>query len=125
MCIDCGSTRTWYVQLPSAFAWIGWALCAFSLYALCTAKEKMEREQNDGIHQRMSGASLSVLALCVLSTVGSVIYLVNHGFGVPDALVLLCNAGAALCAGLMFSRRAMLKTRQVENPEKPQAKKQK
>ena len=125
MCIDCGSTRTWYVQLPSAFAWIGWALCAFSLYALCTAKEKMEREQNDGIHQRMSGASLSVLALCALSTVGSVIYLVNHGFGVPDALVLLCNAGAALCAGLMFSRRAMLKTRQVENPEKPQAKKQK
>lgn len=123
MCIDCGSTRTLYVQLPAAFAWIGWVLSAFSVWNLCTAKEKMEREQNDGIYERMSGASLSMLLLCLVASIGSLIYLIKHGFSALDALVLLCDLGAALTAWQMFSRRKGLATHPVENPEKPQTKK--
>ena len=125
MCIDCGSTRTWYVQLPAAFAWIGWVLAVYSLWNLLSYKERAEREQRDSICDRMSSGAFTVALFTAIASVGSVIYLIKNSIALPDILVLLCNFAALACAILMFSRRNRLNMRQVENPEKPQTKKQK
>ncbi len=125
MCIDCGSTRTWYVQLPAAFAWIGWVLAVYSLWNLLSYKERAEREQRDGICDRMSSGAFTVSLFTALASLGSLIYLVKNGITAADILVLLCNLAALACALLMFRRRAELEMRQVENPEKPQTKKKK
>lgn len=125
MCIDCGSTRTWYVQLPAAFAWIGWVLAVYSLWNLLSYKERAEREQRDGICDRMSSGTFTMALFTAIASVGAVIYLVKNSIALPDILVLLCNFAALACAILMFSRRKRLEMRQIENPEKPQTKKKK
>ena len=125
MCIDCGSTRTWYVQLPAAFAWIGWVLAVYSLWNLLSYKERAEREQRDGICDRMSSGAFTVALFTAIASVGAVIYLIKNSIALSDILVLLCNGAAFACALLMFSLRKRLNMRQVENPEKPQAKKKK
>jgi len=125
MCIDCGSTRTWYVQLPAAFAWIGWVLTVYSLWNLLSYKERAEREQRDGICDRMSSGTFTMTLFTAIASVGAVIYLIKNSIALPDILVLLCNFAALACAILMFSRRKRLEMRQIENPEKPQTKKRK
>lgn len=125
MCIDCGSTRTWYVQLPAAFAWIGWVLAVYSLWNLLCYKERAEREQRDGICDRMSSGAFTVALFTAIASVGSVVYLIRNAVTAADVLVLLCNLASLACAALMFSLRKRLEMHQVENPEKPQTKRKK
>lgn len=125
MCIDCGSTRTWFVQLPAAFAWIGWVLTVYSLWNLLSYRERAEREQRDGICDRMSSGAFTVAVFTAAACVGSFVYLIKNGISAADILVLLCDLAAFACALLMFRCRKKLKMRQVENPEKPQTKRKK
>lgn len=123
MCIDCGSTRTWYVQLPAACAWIGWVLAVYSVWTLCCYKERAEREQRDGICDRMSSGAFVLVLFTAIAFAGSLLYLVKNGIAPADILVLLFNLAALVCALLMFSRRNRLEMKEIENPEKPQTKK--
>lgn len=123
MCIDCVSTRTLYVQLPAAAVWLPWAFAASSVWYLCTAGEKLEREQNDALHNRMSPATLAMLILSAVAFVGSVACVLRKSASGADVLVAFCNLGLCLVSALMFSCRGKLLTDEVENPEKPRAKK--
>ena len=124
LCVDCGLTRTWYVQVPAVAAWIPWVLAAASVWRLWTAGEKVDREHHDLMGQRMSGASLFLMILTLISAVGCVAALARLNAETEDWLVLGCALCAAACSVLLFSQRKGLEMIREENPEKPQAKKQ-
>lgn len=121
--VDTAATRTWYVQVPAAMAWIPWVLSAAALWRLWTAKEPVDREHYDMLYQRMCGACMGMMILEGISLLGCVLLLIKGGAGWTDALVLVCTAGTLLCGMGMFARRGGLRMDEVENPEKPQAKK--
>ena len=115
--------RVWYVQIPAAAAWIPWVLAVASVWRLWTAGEKVEREHNDLLGGRMSGACLFLAIFSGISAVGGVFALTKMGGAAEDWLVPACMACACVCSLVLFSRRKELVMIEVENPEKPQAKK--
>jgi hypothetical protein len=121
MCIDCGFTRTWYIQVPAAAAWIPWLLAAGSVRQLWTAKPKMEREQADLIHDRMSGTSLFLTGFFAISCVGCTLQLGSTAAAGSDWLVSLCYIAGLLSSCGMFAKRKELEMILLENPEKPRA----
>jgi len=124
MCLNCPFTRTWYIQVPAALAWVPWIYVAAATWRLCTAGEKVEREHHDLMGKRMSGASLFVYLFMALSSVGCIVMAVQHGVSnLADGAVFACCVGAAVCGGLLFSKRKELDMVQVDNPEKPHRKK--
>ena len=123
LCVNGALARTWYVQVPAAAAWIPWVLAAASVWRLWTAGEKVEREHRDLMCDRMSGASLFLLILSLVSAVGAAVSVVRIAPAREDWLVLGCMVCAAVCSVVLFARRKDLSMIEVENPEKPQAKK--
>ena len=65
MTIDCAFSRTWYVQVPAAAAWIPWCLASAACWRLWTARDKVDREHYDLLHDRMSGSCLFLMGLCL------------------------------------------------------------
>ena len=122
MCIDCTATRTWYVQLPAAGAWIAWLLAASAVWRLWTATGKMEREHSELISNRLSGGAAFMMGLSAVSSLGCVLLFVRQGALWRDVLVMLCNVLLCIISALMFSKRRLLVMKQVENPERPRAK---
>ena len=123
MSLNGALSRIWYVQIPAAAAWIPWVLVAASVWRLWTAKEKMEREHNDLLGGRMSGACLFLMILSGISAAGGVYAMVTTGGTAEDWLVPGCMICVCVCGALLFARRKELATVEVENPEKPQGKK--
>lgn len=121
MCLDCTFTRTWYIQVPAAAAWIPWLLTAGSVWHLWTAKETMEREQADLIHDRMSSASLFLTGFFGISSIGCMVLSGSQSPAGSDWLVSLCYLAGLLCGCLMFAKRKDLEMQRLENPEKPRA----
>ncbi len=122
MCTDCGFTRTWYIQVPAAAAWIPWLLAADSVWRLWTAKPRMEREHADLIHDRMSSSCLFLTGFFGISCIGCTMQLGNQTATPADWLVCLSYIAGLLCSCAMFARRKELEMKQLENPEKPRAK---
>ena len=121
MCLDCAFTRTWYIQVPAAAAWIPWLLAAGSVWNLWTAKSLMEREQADLIHDRMSSASLFLTGFFGISCIGCLVLMSAQSPAAADLLVSVSYIAGLLCSCLMFAKRKALEMNRVENPEKPQA----
>ena len=124
MYLDCTFTRIWYVQGPAAGAWIPWLFAAGATWRLWTAGEKVNREHHDLLCERMSGASLFLMALCCITVAACVIATMQQQAALYDRIVCGCYLGAAVCSVILFSRRGALEMVQVENPEKPQTKRQ-
>lgn len=122
MCIDCVFTRTWYVQVPAAAAWIPWLLAADSVRHLWAAKESMEREQANLIHDRMSSSGLFLTGFFGISCIGCMMLMSSRSPTGADWLVSICYIAGLLCSCTMFSRRKELEMDRLENPEKPRTK---
>lgn len=122
MCLDCPFTRTWYIQVPAAAAWIPWLLAAGSVWNLWTAKERMEREQADLIHDRMSSSCLFLTGFFGISCIGCMVLMGSLSPGAADWLVSICYVTGLLSSCLMFAKRKKLEMNRLENPEKPRAK---
>ena len=122
MCIDCAFTRTWYIQVPAAAAWIPWLLAADSVWRLWTAKPRMEREQADLIHDRMSSSGLFLTGFFGISCVGCTLQMGAVTPAGSDWLVSISYITGLLCSCGMFAKRKELEMQQLENPEKPRAK---
>lgn len=121
MCVDCAFTRTWYIQTPAAAAWIPWLLASNSVWRLWTAKENMEREHADLIHDRMSSSTLFLMGFFGISCIGCTMQMGSLEPAGTDWLVSICYVAGLLCSCAMFAGRKELEMRRVENPEKPQA----
>lgn len=122
MCIDCTFTRIWYIQVPAAAAFIPWLLAADSVWRLRTAKDRMQREHADLIHDRMSSSSLFLTGFFAISCIGCTVQMGNPEISAADWLVSLCYLGGLLFSCAMFAKRKELEMNQLENPEKPQVK---
>ena len=122
MCIDCAFTRTWYIQVPAAAALIPWLLAADSVWRLWTAKPRMEREQADLIHDRMSSSSLFLTGFFGISCLGCMVMLSRTHPSGADWLTCISYLSGLLCSSVMFAKRRELEMKQLDNPEKPQAK---
>ena len=121
LCINCGATRTWYVQVPAVMAWIPLILAGCAVSRIWTAKEKVEREHYDMMYQRMNGSSLFMVILGGISFIASVIYVTRDGAFI-DFLISDCYLIFTVCGILMFAKRKSLEMTEVQNPEKPKAK---
>lgn len=121
MLVDCSLTRTWYAQVPAAAAWIPWLLAACALWRLWTAGEKVEREHYDLLHDRMRGASFFLMGFAGLSTLGTVIFLTQEAPQMADICICICFLTALACGAAMFALCKDLEMLRMENPEKPQA----
>lgn len=123
MLIDCAFSRTWYVQVFSAIAWIPWVFGAMSVFAFIKAGKRLSREQKDQIYSRMGGASLFLIIFCGASLVGSVVALFRLTPAAEDLAVALCSFLTTALSVLLFVFRRNIRFAEVENPEKPRAKK--
>lgn len=121
MCVDCVFTRTWYIQVPAAAGWIPWLLTANSVWHLWTAKARMEREQADLIHDRMSSASLFLTGFFAISCMGCAMQISSRHPSGADCLVTLCYLFGFLCSCAMFAKRKELEMKQLEHPKENQA----
>jgi hypothetical protein len=92
-----------------------------SVRQLWTAKPKMEREQADLIHDRMSGTSLFLTGFFAISCVGCTLQLGSTASAGSDWLVSLCYIAGLLSSCGMFAKRKELEMIRLENPEKPRA----
>ena len=125
LCVDCLFTRTWFIQLPAVAAWIPFVLAAASVWRLWTAGEKVDREHYDLMYPRLCGAIVFLMIFSAISALGCLTQLSKITCGAGDITVILCYIACLLCGGVMFSWRKDLTMVQEENPEKPQAKKEK
>ena len=115
MCIDCAFTRLWYIQVTAAGAWIPWVFAACATWRLWTAGEKVDREHNDMLGSRMSGACLFLMGLCLISTFGCFYAMVNVGtMATADYVTSGCNMLAGIGGIALFSRRKELNMIPVE-----------
>ena len=121
MCIDCTFTRTWYIQVPAAAGWIPWLLASDSVWRLWTAKDRMEREHADLIHDRMSSSSLFLTGFFGISCLGCMVLLSRVSPSGADWLISISYLSGLLCSSAMFAKRRELEMKQLENPEKPRA----
>lgn len=122
MCTDCPFTRTWYIQVPAAAAWIPWLLAADSVRHLWTARDRMEREHADLIHDRMSSSCLFLMGFLGISCIGCTLQMGNVTPTGSDWLSSICYIAGLLCSCAMFAKRRELEMEQLENPEKPRDK---
>ena len=122
MCTDCTFTRIWYIQVPAAAAWIPWLLASDSVWRLWTAKDRMEREHADLIHDRMSSSCLFLTGFFGISCLGCLVLLSRVSPSGADWLTCVSYLSGLLCSSAMFAKRRELEMRQLENPEKPQSK---
>lgn len=121
MGLDCSFSRVWYIMLPVTAAWIPWLLAAASVWRLWMAGEKVDREHYDLLHDRMSGACLFLMGLCIGSVAGCALALSQSVPVWQDYVICGSCLLAASCAVALFSRRKELEMTMEENPEKPQA----
>lgn len=105
MCIDCAYTRIWYIQVSAAMAWIPWVFAACATWRLWTAKDRVDREHNALLGDRMSGASVFLTGFCLFSFAGCIYASVTHAPAAADYVVCVCCLLSSLCGIALFSRR--------------------
>lgn len=115
--LDSAVTRIWYVVFPGTCAWIPWTFAACACWRLWTAGEKVDREHNDLLHDRMAGSTLFLLGLTLGSAVGCILALSKIHAAAADYAVCVINLFSAICAMLLFGRRKELEMVAEENPE--------
>lgn len=125
MMVDCRLTRTWYVEVPSVAAFIPWLLAACAVWRLWTAGERVDREHCDLLHDRMRGASFFLMGLTSISVLGSAVAMTESAAAGTDYLAAVCFLISLGCSVAMFALSKDLQMTAVENPEKPQAGKNK
>ena len=81
--------------------------------AAATGKFVSAREHYDLLHDRMSGASLFLMGLSCVSTVGCVIRLTELAAQPADFVVCGCYLAAAVCAMALFAKRKELASVQI------------
>ncbi|MBR4940953.1 MAG: hypothetical protein IKZ19_03035 [Clostridia bacterium] len=123
MGIDCAFTRTWYIQVPAVCAWIPWIFAAMAVWTLWRSGKRFDREHKDHIYSRLGGATVFLLIFCGLSSVGSVVGFFLKDPSEKDLVAALCCGLTTVLSGLLFWGRRQIRFAEVENPEKPQAKK--
>lgn len=114
MCIDCGFTRTWYIQVPAAVAWIPWLLSGGAVWRLWTAGEQVNREHYELLHDRMSSSCLFLMGFFLISCVGCAVKLSEGSAAPADYLVCLSNMAGGISAMAMFSQRKALEMTRAE-----------
>ncbi len=115
MCIDCAFTRIWYIQVPAAAAWIPWVLAACATWRLWTAKEKVNREHNALLGDRMSGSCLFLMGFCLISCFGCAYAATLFSLQTVDYLICGCCMLSGIGSIALFSRRKQLNMVQVED----------
>lgn len=119
MCIDCSFSRTWYIEVPAVTAWIPWLLSAGAVWRLWTAKNLVDREHYELMHDRMSGSALFLLGFCSISSVGCIYKMMHQPGLMKDYIVCVCCILSVLFSCAMFAKRKDLEMESIENPEKP------
>ena len=115
MCIDCVFTRTWYIQVPAAAAWIPWIFAACATWRLWTAKEKVTREHNALLGARMNGACLFLMGLCMVSFAGCLYATTGHTPETVDYVICSCCMLSGICGIALFSKRKGLDMVRIES----------
>jgi hypothetical protein len=114
MCIDCAFTRAWYIQVPSAVAWIPFVLAVGAVWRLWTAKEKVDREHCELLYNRMSSSALFLIIFCGVSSVGCIGKMVSADMSVRDWIVGFCCIASEIISVSIFAARKDLKMIQLE-----------
>ena len=115
MCMDCTYTRIWYIQVVAMAAWIPWVFAACATWRLWTAKEKVDREHRNLLCDRMSGATLFLMGLCLVSFLGCVYASAEQTMQFADWVVTACVMVAGVTGIALFSRRKALNMERIEN----------
>lgn len=110
MCIDCTFTRIWYIQVAAAIGWIPWVFAACATWRLWTAKEKVNREHNKLMVDRMSSACLGMAGFCTTSLAGCIYALATKAAQPVDYLICICCMFSSFVSIALFSRRKGLET---------------
>lgn len=119
------SGRIAYVSLPFlavAFPLLGQA---DAVYAFCRSGEKMTRMERDKISENLVSWMFVVLCLAVSSAVGHVVYWVQYGETVKDAIFLVITILVLAFSYTLFSKRAQLKMVKVGTAKVEESKKRK
>lgn len=115
LCITCPFAQVWYILVPLVAAWIPMCYVAGAVWRLWTAKDRVNREHYELLHDRMNGASLFLMGFTAISTVGCIWQLSRAAAVGLDYLVCGCCVGALACAVAMFSRRKELEMEQIDS----------
>ena len=108
MFVDCTFTRTWYIQVPAAIAWIPWVFAVGATWRIWTAKEKVDRQHNAMTGPRMSGATLFLMGFCLISVLGTVYAQTAYTAQMADYLICSCYVLCSACAIALFAKRKVL-----------------
>lgn len=119
MSIDCAFSRTWYIEVPAVTAWIPWFLSAGAVWRLWTAKDLVNREHYELMHDRMSGSALFMLGFCSISSIGCIYKVMHQPASTQDYIVCASCLLSVLFSCAMFAKRKDLEMVRVDNPEKP------
>lgn len=108
MCLDCAFTRAWYIQVPAVIAWIPWIFAACATWRLLTAKERVDREHNALLGNRMSSATLVMSGFTATSLAGCIYALATQALTAADYVVFVCCMLSAFGSIALFARRKSL-----------------
>ena len=108
MFIDCVFTRTWYIQVPGAVAWIPWVFAVGAAWRLWTAKEKVDRQHNAMTGQRMSGATLFLMGFCLISVIGTIYKQTAYTAQTADYVIMGCYVLSSSVGIALFAKRKSL-----------------
>ena len=114
MCIDCAFTRLWYIQVPAVSAWIPLVFASCATWRLWTAKEQVDREHNALMGDRMSGASLFLMGLGLISFLGCLYGSSVYDLTGADYVVSYCCVFLTICGVAMFARRKGMEMERIE-----------
>ena len=115
LCIDCAFTRIWYIQVPAVAALIPWVFAACATWRLWTAGEKVNREHNDLMGSRMSGASLFMMGFSGISALGCIYSLTSQKALPIDYVICACCLLATVCGIALFARRKSLNMEMIDS----------
>lgn len=114
LCVDCPFTRTWYIQVPVAANLIPFIFAACATWRLWTAKDKVNREHNELLGGRMSGATLFLMGLSFVSCAGCVRQMSALTPTTADYIVSACCLVCCICGAAMFAKRKELNMSPVD-----------
>ena len=108
MCLDCAFTRAWYIQVPAVIAWLPWIFAACATWRLWTAKERVDREHNALMGNRMSSSTLVMAGFTMTSLAGCVYAMATQAAAFSDYVVFICCMFSGFVSIALFSKRKSL-----------------
>lgn len=104
-----GAAWGWSILMPMALSLIAIFFEGGAVWRLCTAKDKVTREHNDKLYQRMAASSACHMVLGGVGAVGSIVVLCLNPFRWAYLIGLMCMVMFAMCGFVMFRLRKNLK----------------